>query len=193
MLLKHRKLFVSNKFTHNNFSAFLKRVGSSSIQIVQNLLILYYHQKRPPSVFYKKRCSLKFHKFHRKTPVLESLFNGVPGLKACDFIEKRLQHRCFPVKFAKYLRRPILKNICKRLLLNCILLTSLFTPFPSNGNGFIYFFYLGVISSITTISFPHINFNKHTFKPIRRITLSKKIRKNIISYIDFITYLKFLE
>ena len=40
---------------------------------------------------------------------------------------KRLQHRCFPVKFAKFLRTPILKNICKWLLLSkvvCILFTK---------------------------------------------------------------------
>ena len=29
----------------------------------------------------------------------------------------RLQDRCFPVNFAKYLRTAILKNICQRLLL----------------------------------------------------------------------------
>ena len=28
------------------------------------------------------------------------------------------KRRCFPLKFAKYLRTPILKNICKRLLLD---------------------------------------------------------------------------
>ena len=55
--------------------------------------------------------------FYRKTPVLESLFNKLAELKACNFIKKRLQHRCFPVKFAKFLRTPILKNICGRLLL----------------------------------------------------------------------------
>ena len=33
------------------------------------------------------------------------------------FVEKRLQHRCFSVKFAKILRTPILKNIYERLLL----------------------------------------------------------------------------
>ena len=27
----------------------------------------------------------------------KSLFNKVAGLQACNFIEKRLQHRCFPV------------------------------------------------------------------------------------------------
>ena len=49
--------------------------------------------------------------------MLESLFNKVTGVKACNFIKKRLQHRCFPVKFAKFLRTPILKNFCERLLL----------------------------------------------------------------------------
>ena len=42
--------------------------------------------------------------------MLESLFNKVAGL--------RLQYRCFPVTFAKFLRAPILKNICKQLPLN---------------------------------------------------------------------------
>ena len=31
------------------------------------------------------------------------------------FFKRRLQHKYFPVKFAKLLRAPILKNICKRL------------------------------------------------------------------------------
>ena len=31
-------------------------------------------QKQPPEVFYEKRCSWKFRKIHRKTPVPESLF-----------------------------------------------------------------------------------------------------------------------
>ena len=37
--------------------------------------------------------------------MLESLFNKVAGLRGWNFI-KRLQHRCFPGKFAKFLRRP---------------------------------------------------------------------------------------
>ena len=32
--------------------------------------------------------------------MLESLFNRVAG-QACNFIKKRLQHRCFPVNIAK--------------------------------------------------------------------------------------------
>ena len=39
-------------------------------------------------------------------------------LQAFSFIKKRLQHSCFPVNIAKFLRTPILKKICKRLLLD---------------------------------------------------------------------------
>ena len=47
----------------------------------------------------------------QKTIVLESLFNKVADLK------KRLQHRCFPMDTAKILWTPILKKICKQLIL----------------------------------------------------------------------------
>ena len=39
------------------------------------------------------------------------------GLRTCNVIKKRFQRRCFPVKFAKFLRTSILKNICEQLLL----------------------------------------------------------------------------
>ena len=38
-------------------------------------------------------------------------------MKACNFIKKRLQHRCFSVNIVKFLRAPFWKNICKPLLL----------------------------------------------------------------------------
>ena len=37
-------------------------------------------------------------------------------LKACNFIKKKLQYRCFPENSATFLKTLILKNICKRLL-----------------------------------------------------------------------------
>ena len=40
------------------------------------------------------------------------------AFKATNFIKKRLQHRCFSVNIAKFSRAPILKNICKWLLLS---------------------------------------------------------------------------
>ena len=41
---------------------------------------------------------------------MESLFNKVAGLQATNFIKKRLQHKCFPVNTAKFLRTPSLKE-----------------------------------------------------------------------------------
>ena len=42
----------------------------------------------------------KYTLFTKKTSVLESLGNQ----KACNFIKKRLQHTCFPVNIAKFLK-----------------------------------------------------------------------------------------
>ena len=53
--------------------------------------------------------------------MLESFINKFSGLKAWNFIKKRLQHGCFPLNIAKFLRTPILKNICERLLFYLLL------------------------------------------------------------------------
>ena len=45
----------------------------------------------------------EFRKFHWKTSMLESPFNKAAVLRACNLIKKRLQHGCFPMKFAKIL------------------------------------------------------------------------------------------
>ena len=44
--------------------------------------------------------------FHKKNPVLGSLFNKAAGLKRKNFIQKRLQHSCSPVKLGKFFRTP---------------------------------------------------------------------------------------
>ena len=41
-------------------------------------------------------------------------------------MKKKLQHSCFPVNIAKFLRTPILKNICERLLLDLSYLSNTF-------------------------------------------------------------------
>ena len=64
-------------------------------------------------------AAAEFCKFHWKTVALLCLFHKVARLQACNVIKKRLLHNCFPVKFEKFLRTPILKNIGERLLL-CI-------------------------------------------------------------------------
>ena len=39
-------------------------------------------------------------------------FKEVSGLENCNFIKKWLQKTCFYVNFAKFLRTPIVQNIC---------------------------------------------------------------------------------
>ena len=68
----------------------------------------------------KKGVLENISEFHRKTPVLESLFNKVAGLRICNFVKKRLQNRCFPMKFSNFLRILILRNFCERLLLKVV-------------------------------------------------------------------------
>ena len=41
--------------------------------------------------------------------MLEFLFNKVAGL-GLQFIKKILKHKCYPVKFMKILRTPLLQN-----------------------------------------------------------------------------------
>ena len=63
-------------------------------------------RSRRPEVSCQKRCSQKFCKIHRKTPVPENLL-----------LKKSLWHRCFPVNFAKCLRPPFLTEHLWWLLL----------------------------------------------------------------------------
>ena len=68
-----------------------------------------------------------FRSSHRRCSVKRGIFKNFANftgkqlcwslLQACNFIKNKLQHWCFPVKFAKFLRTSILKNICKRLIL----------------------------------------------------------------------------
>ena len=47
-------------------------------------------------------------------------------IKACNFIKKRLQHRCFSVNIAKFSTTHIVKNICKQLLQNVVYMINFF-------------------------------------------------------------------
>ena len=60
---------------------------------------------------YQKMKKLPVH-WTSKIPVR---YKGRPVI--CNFIEKRLWRRCFPVNFAKFLRAPFLQNTSGRLLL----------------------------------------------------------------------------
>ena len=63
-----------------------------------------------------KKAALKnFAIFTGKHLWLSLFFNKVAGLRPETLLKKRLQHNCSPVNITKFLRKPILKNICKRL------------------------------------------------------------------------------
>ena len=73
-----------------------------------------YYQQIPYTKYFKRqkqpfaddlKILLKICNIHRKTPVLESLFNSIAGLKIHNFIRKRLHHKCFLAKnISKFLR-----------------------------------------------------------------------------------------
>ena len=50
-------------------------------------------------------------KFTGKHLCRSLFFNKVAGLRPASLLKKRLQHRCFPVKFAKFLKTPFLQSI----------------------------------------------------------------------------------
>ena len=58
----------------------------------------YIIRSSHPEVFSKKRCSEKFPKIHKKTPVPEYLFNKVAGQ---DFIKKETLVQVFSRKFCE--------------------------------------------------------------------------------------------
>ena len=55
------------------------------------------HQRCSVKIAVLKNCAIF-------TPVLESYINKVAGLKACNFIKKKFQHKYFPVNIGKFLR-----------------------------------------------------------------------------------------
>ena len=55
--------------------------------------------------------------------------------KAYNFIKKRLSRRCYFGNIVKFLRTPILKNICERLLLRGFPLMSQFERFSTRTNN----------------------------------------------------------
>ena len=62
-------------------------------------------QKQPPNVFFRKKCSKKFQKIHRK----------FTGLRHVTLLKKRPWHKCCPVNFARFLRTHFLQNTSRRL------------------------------------------------------------------------------
>ena len=99
----------------------ISKICLGPLAIFLNMAYIFMQVKRNTKHLFadvlQNRCSCKFRTFHRKIPVLESLFNKVAGLKTRNFIKKKLQHRRFPVKFVEFLRTPIFTEHLPWLLL----------------------------------------------------------------------------
>ena len=95
-------------------------------------------QKQPPEVFYKKRCSQKFHKNLQENPCARASFLiklQAWGLRPATLLKKRLWHKYFPVNFVKFLTIPFLHqtNIEKCTLLCVLIFIISLKTFEING------------------------------------------------------------
>ena len=130
----------------DNWRQFYKQTSSTFCTSNQGCLIkwrknYYYVITRLPNsyiIIYLINCLIttflkKYRSSHRKCSVRKGVLKNFANFTgkhlcwshflwscrplACRFFKRRLQHKCFPVKFANLLRTPVLKNISKRLLL----------------------------------------------------------------------------
>ena len=65
-----------------------------------------------------EKLFLNILQYSQESTVVGVSFSESCRPEPCNFIKKKLQHRCFSVNIAEFLRTPILKNICERLLLS---------------------------------------------------------------------------
>ena len=72
--------------------------------------------------------------------MLESLFNKFAGLQASNFATKRLQHRCFPVNIAKFLKTIFLHNTSGRPVLIVVLICVALLPLVLSKKNYYYSF-----------------------------------------------------
>ena len=72
----------------------------------------------------QNRYSYKFYNIHWNNPGLKSLF---AGLQVWNFIKNRLQHRCFSVNIAKFLKTTSFIEHFWWLLLSKLKITTLFS------------------------------------------------------------------
>ena len=87
---------------------YLRNRRQSSLVVLNELEKQSFADVLPGKFSSSKEVLLKISQYSEETPVLKSLFNEAAGLKAFNFIKKRLQHRCFPVNIAKFLKTAFL-------------------------------------------------------------------------------------
>ena len=82
--------------------------SSDSLDSFSNFDKLKPYRSSSLEVFCKKGVLRNFTKFTGKRLCQSLIFNKVAGLRPANLVKKRIQHRCSPVNFAKFLRTPFL-------------------------------------------------------------------------------------
>ena len=109
----------SNQQQVSTLSPQITRVHACDPKTIVSIRILYALRESLYRTMHMKcslkRCSYDFRIIHKKAHGW-SLFLMKLQLEACNFIKKKLQHRCFSINIAKFIRTHILKNLCEQLL-----------------------------------------------------------------------------
>ena len=149
-------------------------------------------QEQPFAGVLLKRCSEQFRKFHKKTPVLESLFNKIAGHQPCNYIKKRLQHNRFPAKFPKILRTNFFTEHLRWLILDIVILLNILWQISEVFENktlwktFDNFFYFSVILLESILKRAGLKIWKllpcRIFANILKYLPEKSWRKNVLMY-----------
>ena len=85
-----------------------------------------------------KKVYLKISQGSQENTCAGVFFNIVAGPEGYNFIKKRLQHKCFPVRFATFLTKPFWRTYGERLLLDYVAflqwILRAFNPFRANDS-----------------------------------------------------------
>ena len=100
------QIFLFNKF-------FCTNIFQVELEILRNSPTIFRSSHCSHSI--KKAILKDFVRFTGKHLCWSLFFNKLAGHKPCNFIKKKLQHRCFLANIDKFGRSPILKNICEQL------------------------------------------------------------------------------
>ena len=92
-------------FSHNIYHQLLS--SCEHCKVFKTSFFIEHLQKHSLADVLPNRCSQKFHKLHRKA-LCWSLFLKNLQAGGLQLHKKGLQHSCFLVKFAKFLRTPFL-------------------------------------------------------------------------------------
>ena len=107
----YEKAFPSAPYKSEGIANALHGKSENGYMDTEDILSIFYHQYMVLNLKCKTKRPLKTWQISQENTCV-------------GFIKKRPKLWCFPVKFAKYLRIPILKNINEQLLLNLLLLLS---------------------------------------------------------------------